>query len=284
MKKNYFRLIPSIRLITSDEISEILSGVQKNTVKYTNNKTHCEDTLTTPMLGGNGQDGVMFDLVVGSSNITIETFWISMGTAVDSVLIYYRPGTFVGNNTSSAGWTYLGGNMTTGAGLNVPTKIDVSLAFAATSSTTYAFYVTTQGGGVDYTNGTTVGNTWATNADLSVLEGNGGTYPFSVTFSPRNFNGRVQYCLPTGVKDVLSTSNVSIFPNPAKDELNISLPLNGESTNVSIYNVIGEVVFTENMIANGTTSKFDISNLKSGVYVVKLTAAGSEYSTKLFVD
>ncbi len=300
MKKNYLKLIAlslglafsftmiaqadaDTKTFTADEIEEILSSSKKNMVKYPSNKTHCEDTITTPLLSGNGSSGVMFDLVVGGADITLETFWVSTDNT-DSVVVYYRTGTFVGNNTSQAGWIYLGGNTVVGQGDGIAVKIDANFSLPLTNGTTYAFYVTTLSGGMNYTNGTTVGNTLVSNADLSVLEGNGGGF-FSVTFSPRNFNGRVQYCLTTtGINDILSGENVAVYPNPVSNELNISLPSNGKTTEVSIYNVIGEIVFTESIIANGSASRFDISNLDAGVYIVKLATDESEYSTKIFVE
>jgi len=274
------------KTFTADEIDAILGAVEINTIKNTSDKTnHCEDTITTPLLSGNGQDGVMFDVVIGGADLIIETFWVSIDVT-DSVLIYYRAGTFVGNETSSAGWIYLGGNITTGTGDGLIAQIPVSLAFPVTNGTTYGFYVTTANGGMNYTNGTTVGATLVSNTDLSILEGNGGGYPFNVTFSPRTFNGRVQYCQTgVGVSEILGNSNVSIYPNPASNELNIKLPLlSGKVANVTIYNTLGSIVMTEVISANGTTSTFDISSLNSGIYFVKLAVDGLKYSSKLFVD
>jgi hypothetical protein len=307
MKKNYFKLMTlSLGLVATsfagfaqtdaqlstttfsvEEISSILKGVHKN-INPTNKdgQSVCTNVLPTPMAGGNSFDGNMFD-IVATNAVTIETFAVTTDSAC-TVEIYARTGTYVGFEQASAGWTLVGTGAVAAGGVGIPVEVPVDIAYPMAQGSTHAFYITanvTQVAVWNYTNGTVVGDSWASDANIDVKEGAGGEYPFGQTFAPRNFNGQVIYCIPsTGVNEVLSGANVSVFPNPANNELNISLPANGNTTNVSIFNVIGEVVFTENIIANGTTTNFDISTLKSGVYIVKLVSEGSEYSTKLFVD
>ena len=152
------------------------------------------NTLTTTFAGGNSFDGNMFD-VVALNDLTIESFDVNLGTGVtDDVEVWYRTGTFVGNETSSAGWTLLGTAVNiTSAGDGVPTPLNMSLGLSITAGDTIAFYVTTVNGGtMNYTNGTAVGNLFASDANLEFYEGNGGGY-FNVTFSPRIFNGNIHY-------------------------------------------------------------------------------------------
>ncbi len=247
----------------------------------------CTNILATSLTGGNNFDGNMFDItnVNATSTVTIETFSVSFDLPA-TIEIYVRSGSFVGFESSSAGWTLVGTGNINGVGVGFAEEVPVDIAYPMTAGSTHGFYVTATATGstCNYTNGTAVGATWAVDANLDLKEGNGGGY-FAVTFSPRNFNGNVIYCLPTGVTETLNSTNVSIFPNPASDELNISLPsMNGTATTMTIYNTLGAVVMTENITTNGTTSKFDISSLNSGIYFVKLAADNFEYSSKLFVD
>ena len=55
---------------------------------------------------------------------------------------------------------------------------------------------------VAYTNGTTVGATYASNADITVQGFYGGTYPFGSQFSPRNANVEIFYVLGAGTPTV----------------------------------------------------------------------------------
>ena len=66
-----------------------------------------------------------------------------------------------------------------------------------------------------------------------------------------------------GVED--NIFNVSIYPNPASNRLNISAA--NTIQNAEIYNVLGKKVM--NVTINKTSESIDISNLASGVYIIK---------------
>jgi len=151
------------------------------------------NNLFVSLAGGNGQLGNMFD-IVAQSNIEINGFDMHLSnTITNTVEVWYRPGTWVGFNTSSAGWTQAGTTTVTGMGTGSLTPVPLSFTVPMQAGQTYGFYVTCNGGGnVAYTNGTSVGALWASNTDLQLLQGNGGTY-FNVTFTPRCFNGQVKY-------------------------------------------------------------------------------------------
>lgn len=247
--------------------------------------TNCNSSLAAPVAAGNSFNGNMFDLTA-SSTLSIETFSVTADGTIN-IAVFARPGTFVGNETSSLGWTFLDSAVVVGAGPGVPVTVPLVLNYGMSSGSTHAFYVTaTDPAAVfHYTNGTAVGNTLASNANLTIKEGNGGGYPFNVTFSPRNFNGSIAYCVPTGINNILNQENVSILPNPASHEINISLPnLNGEIINAAIYNALGEVVLSSEIIANGSTNKISVSHINAGVYIVKIASSETIYSTRLVIS
>jgi hypothetical protein len=63
---------------------------------------------------------------------------------------------------------------------------------------------------------------------------------------------------------------VSIYPNPARDEITISYPLNGTNSTVNAVftNTAGKQVMTKKL--NSSKTKVDVSNLASGIYMVTL--------------
>lgn len=65
-----------------------------------------------------------------------------------------------------------------------------------------------------------------------------------------------------------------IYPNPASETINI----NGDFTDVSIYNSMGQCVGTY----PGETTKIDVNNLPEGVYVIKATN-GNVHSTRKII-
>jgi hypothetical protein len=151
------------------------------------------DSLLTTLTSNNGAAGNMFD-ITALSNITINAFDMNInGTTTATVEVWYRTGSFVGFETSNAGWTQILTTTVTGMGSGNLTTVPSTLNLNVPAGQTYAFYVTTNGGpSVRYTNGTTLGSLYTSNADLQFFEGKGGGY-FSVTNSPRVWNGQIRY-------------------------------------------------------------------------------------------
>jgi hypothetical protein len=62
-------------------------------------------------------------------------------------------------------------------------------------------------------------------------------------------------------------SNLFIFPNPAKDVLNISEPIE----KVEIFDIIGKIVYETKLV----TDTISISNLSPGKYTIRLHKSGN---------
>ena len=75
-------------------------------------------------------------------------------------------------------------------------------------------------------------------------------------------------------------SNNLAYPNPFTSNLNVRASVNASSAEVSIMNLIGERVLTNNVATeNGkVNTTFDTGNLASGMYIVQITA-GEEVIT-----
>ena len=71
-------------------------------------------------------------------------------------------------------------------------------------------------------------------------------------------------------------SDVSIYPNPARDFLNISA---GEKIDsATIYDLTGRIVKKSN--PNKETFNFNISDFSNGVYLIKLNSGNKESTIK----
>ena len=73
--------------------------------------------------------------------------------------------------------------------------------------------------------------------------------------------------------------NTDIYPNPASGYFNVKSLKN---TNVVIYNVVGKMVKSEEALAG--EYKIDISDLSTGIYLVKLTSEGKSVTKKLVIE
>ena len=62
--------------------------------------------------------------------------------------------------------------------------------------------------------------------------------------------------------------NFRAYPNPVKDVLNLSY--NKNISNVAVFNMLGQEVFTKSLNAN--QSRIVMSQLSKGTYMVKVTA------------
>jgi glucose/arabinose dehydrogenase len=89
----------------------------------------------------------------------------------------------------------------------------------------------------------------------------------------------------TGMEDRLAIEKLTIAPNPAQNELNLSLNLNASgSLNIQIFDVSGRVVKEWNEAsANGMhNTLLDVSDLTNGIYNLKVTI-NNQAQVKKFV-
>ena len=155
-------------------------------------QTCTDDWLALNYNSDNGSSGNMFD-ITPSVDMTIECIDVNVSSSVGSVVtveLWVIPGTCVGNDTSSIGWTSLGVSTGSSAGTGLPTNIDFSgngYSFVANQS--YGVFVDIQSGSSRYTNG---GPTTFSNSELELITyyGKGG---WASTFSYREWNGAIYY-------------------------------------------------------------------------------------------
>jgi hypothetical protein len=102
-----------------------------------------------------------------------------------------------------------------------------------------------------------------------------GTYTDTMTFLVTKF--------PTSVSTTkTSTDGISLYPNPASDELNVLFNPNGGIKNITIYNMIGKAVTVYKVTANNS-AKLDIQNIPAGIYFIRLSdAQGRVVATRKF--
>jgi hypothetical protein len=77
-----------------------------------------------------------------------------------------------------------------------------------------------------------------------------------------------------------SLSNISVFPNPTKDKVTVSI---GKHTkhSIQLFNLLGELVFETTSNTQETTFELPES---SGVYFIKITGEELNYSTKILKE
>ena len=77
--------------------------------------------------------------------------------------------------------------------------------------------------------------------------------------------------ITTSTKDLESPASFSIFPNPATDQLSLTLP-DTESRNWEIFNYQGQVILNGKLDSNN--NQISINNFPSGIYFLKIRNLG----------
>ncbi|MBW2938435.1 HYR domain-containing protein, partial [Aureisphaera sp. CAU 1614] len=171
-------------------------------------------SLTTTFASNNGQSGNMFD-IVALNDITIESFDINMDSGVtDDVEVYFKTGPYLPSVNTPGDWTLVATTNVTSVGTDVPTPLNLNLGINVTAGQTVAFYVTlTSTTAINYTNGSTTGSLFASDANLEFYEGAGLAYPFASNFNPRVFNGNIIYNAGGSLSSSLDFTCMDIGPN-----------------------------------------------------------------------
>lgn len=147
--------------------------------------------FTTTYAGGQQRNGSMFDVENTSGvPVTIHSFDVNIGTGSYTMRVYYRTDSYVGHESSSAGWTQLGEQTVSGAGFGNPTEVVVT-SLEIPNGATYGLYVTTTGG-TSY-QAYTIGSNSYSDSAITVTTGAGIVYPFGSPLSGRSWNGSVNY-------------------------------------------------------------------------------------------
>lgn len=84
---------------------------------------------------------------------------------------------------------------------------------------------------------------------------------------------------PTGINEMSSNRQIGFYPNPVTDGfLNISTSAKSLKQ-IEIYDIVGKKVFNETTISD----RINVSDLKAGIYILKVDADNRSTSSKLII-
>jgi hypothetical protein len=111
------------------------------------------------------------------------------------------------------------------------------------------------------------------NADYTYIDRHPVTGKNTYRLEQHEFNGTISYSAPVTIvySNTSPNGNLTVYPNPSRDIINISLPSAPAITSnysADIYNVSGTQVIHETV--NSGTWAQDISAYKLGVYVIEV--------------
>jgi hypothetical protein len=103
----------------------------------------------------------------------------------------------------------------------------------------------------------------------------GGTHFTPPTSNPKLYINNLNS--PLGALDFYNRFDVSYFPNPTKDFVNLKTVNSIEK--ITVFNILGEVVWSK--VVNEQSYKMDISKLSASTYYIKLENKGQTQTIKL---
>jgi len=141
-----------------------------------------------------------------------------------------------------------------------------------------AFYIGRQSGGsIRYTDGTALSSVYSGNGFISILEGNGVSYPYGFTIGPRVWNGSVISCpITVGVDEFSSPGKFfTVNINEARNKFTVQITDSYLRENTSLFFVVtdlsGRVVYRDKI--NQSLKSFYAPTLSEGLYICTLQSA-----------
>jgi hypothetical protein len=96
-----------------------------------------------------------------------------------------------------------------------------------------------------------------------------------------NFNARLEVLPePEAVVAENKKSGVRVYPNPSTGNVSVAFDATAVNANVKVYDTVGKVVYSKEAV---TENEVQISNLPSGIYLVKVLNNGLYHKSKLLV-
>ncbi|MBK7818662.1 MAG: hypothetical protein IPJ60_14795 [Sphingobacteriaceae bacterium] len=181
------------------------------TTYYAQANSVTNGSLQTIFSGGNiCTGGNMFDLTPTNGAIMLDSLDVNTTVAANStlqVIIFYKVGTYLGNETNASAWTSWDTIIVTSAGSGNPTRVawnNGPLNIPASQLT--GIFVNYS---ASYTNGTNL----YSNADIAVQMGAGLCGQFSGVNAGRMFNGNLYYTKPGCTSPMLPVT-LTVNPQP----------------------------------------------------------------------
>jgi hypothetical protein len=115
-----------------------------------------------------------------------------------------------------------------------------------------------------------------------------GTYTVVLTAINANCTDTIVFIVDVtvGLIELASSSNLTIFPNPANETVNVAFEQNtNDLIQIELIDATGRVIAQNESIEIGTNNvSFDVANLSSGFYTVRLTNSNGSENQKLMIQ
>lgn len=234
------------------------------TTYYAEAKSVSNGSINTLFSGGNScGGGNMFDVTATNGALALDSLDINTTVAANStlsVILYYKSGTYLGNETTPAAWTAWDTIVVTSAGSGNPTRVVPNTSLNLPNNQLYAIFVNYS---ASYTNGTNL----YSNSDISVQMGAGLCSQFGGVNPGRMFNGNLYYTKP-GCTSPKIPVTLTVNPTP-------TMSINSSTSTICAGNsvtITANGVDTYTWNTSSTTSSIVVSPTVTTSYTVNGTS------------
>lgn len=89
----------------------------------------------------------------------------------------------------------------------------------------------------------------------------------------------------SSLNEINQANNLAAYPNPAKDELTIELPVYSKENSFKVFNLMGQDMNVHSeLLPNTGEIKFSISSLPSGVYMIYGVSDNKPYQSRFIKE
>ena len=90
--------------------------------------------------------------------------------------------------------------------------------------------------------------------------------------------------LATKTEDLVVKTGLKVYPNPAKDKLNIEFKNNAEKGEIKVFNIFGQVVISQNVqVAVNGIHELNVETLPKGIYFLQYGSKNQKTVSSKFV-
>ena len=123
---------------------------------------------------------------------------------------------------------------------------------------------------------------------------------FRCSFYPNNYSGFVGHTLTPGntiensntvsascsltlANLLINNQNVVVYPNPVKENLNVTLTTPFSNVTIELVNSLGQVIYTNKVVVATTDFSIPVTTFSSGIYYLKINVDGNQIYKKVII-
>ncbi len=249
---------PSCTVTTTPATNVTVTPTGNNfTLKFANAGTYTVDLLASNISGTNSAS----QTITINDCVPVSNFSLSSNLACRVVDTVYATNLSTGTGAAYT-WTVSGSQSTWTLITNPSNPADRKIAFKAISSPTT--------GSSKYTVTLTATNPSGSSTKTDTIR----------VFNNKDWSG--SNCV--GVAELSNLARIlSVYPNPAHDMVNLTLPATSETLKVTVMNILGAVIYDER-VTNKEKMNISVANYPKGVYLLSVENAHEKVTRKIIVE